>query len=319
MTERPQIVADLGGTNTRVAQAAGGQVVAGSLRRYANRDFDGLEAVLARYLDEVGLTAPSGLCVAAAGLVRDGATALTNLDWVVRTDRLAEATGVAAPILINDLQAQGHALPALPANALRRLFPAPRGSDDPEASRLVIGIGTGFNAVAVHDGGAVVPAGEAGHVSLPVADLDDLALARQLAAGSDGFASVEDALSGRGLGALDARVAGPLAAPRDAAAVMDALARGEERANRAVALFARLLGRVAGDLALIHLPYGGIYLAGGVARAVGPHLATGGFAEAFAAKGRMRGFMDQFPVWLIEDDFAALTGCAVRLAAQGRG
>ena len=314
MTDRPQIVADLGGTNTRVAQATGGQVLPGTLRRYANRDFPGLEAVLARYLAETGLQAPSGLCVAAAGLVRDGATALTNLDWVVRTDRLAQATGVDAPILINDLQAQGHALPSLPGDAVRLLIPAPRGSEAADATRLVIGIGTGLNAVAVHAGGAVVPAAEAGHITLPVSDAAGLALARHLAAGSDGFASAEDALSGRGLGALDAYIGGAQAAPRTAAAVMAALAEGEARAQQAMALFARLLGQVAGDLALIHLPYGGIYLAGGVARAVAPHLAPGGFAEDFVAKGRMRAFMDQFPLWVIEDDFAALTGCAVRLA-----
>ncbi|MFZ1726109.1 MAG: glucokinase, partial [Albidovulum sp.] len=77
--------------------------------------------------------------------------------------------------------------------------------------------------------------------------------------------------------------------------------------------FVRLLGAVAGDLALTHLPFGGIYLIGGVARAFAPYLEPFGFAEAFRDKGRFSGFMRDFPVTVIEDDFAALAGCAVYL------
>ncbi|HHS94429.1 MAG TPA: glucokinase, partial [Rhodobacterales bacterium] len=37
--------------------------------------------------------------------------------------------------------------------------------------------------------------------------------------------------------------------------------------------------------------------------------------EAMRDKGRFSGFMKNFPVFVIEDDFAALTGCAHHLAA----
>ena len=38
------------------------------------------------------------------------------------------------------------------------------------------------------------------------------------------------------------------------------------------------------------------------------------FAGAFRDKGRFSPLMAEFPVSIIEDDFAALTGCARRLA-----
>jgi glucokinase len=38
-----------------------------------------------------------------------------------------------------------------------------------------------------------------------------------------------------------------------------------------------------------------------------------GFAEAFRDKGRFAGFMANFGVGVIEDDYAALTGCAAYL------
>ena len=72
--------------------------------------------------------------------------------------------------------------------------------------------------------------------------------------------------------------------------------------------------RQAGNLALTHLPFGGIYLCGGVARAYSELFAPLGFAEAFRDKGRFAGFMCQFSVRIIEDDYAALTGSAVYLS-----
>jgi glucokinase len=75
----------------------------------------------------------------------------------------------------------------------------------------------------------------------------------------------------------------------------------------------RLLGTVVGNLSLIHLPFGGVWLIGGVARAFTPYMERFGFAEAFRDKGRFEAFMRDFSVSVIEDDYAALTGCAHHL------
>ena len=85
------------------------------------------------------------------------------------------------------------------------------------------------------------------------------------------------------------------------------------RADQIAALVAQVLGNVAGDLALVNLPFGGVYLIGGVSRALAPYLMQFGFAEAFSNKGRFGPFMAQFGVSVVEDDFAALTGCAQAL------
>jgi glucokinase len=64
----------------------------------------------------------------------------------------------------------------------------------------------------------------------------------------------------------------------------------------------------------VHLPFGGIYLIGGVARHFAPHLLRLGFQDAFYDKGRFSDFMEQFPVHLVDDDYAALTGSAAHLS-----
>ena len=84
-------------------------------------------------------------------------------------------------------------------------------------------------------------------------------------------------------------------------------------ATEAARVFTRILGTVCGNLSLIQLPFGGVYLVGGVARAFAPYLAQFGFAEAFRDKGRFAGFMGNFTVSVIEDDYAALTGSAAHL------
>ena len=75
-------------------------------------------------------------------------------------------------------------------------------------------------------------------------------------------------------------------------------------------VFIRILGTVAGNLSLVHLPFGGVFLVGGVARAMLPHLGQYGFTEAFRDKGRFAGFMGNIPVSILLDDYAALTGNA---------
>jgi glucokinase len=64
-----------------------------------------------------------------------------------------------------------------------------------------------------------------------------------------------------------------------------------------------------GNLALSHMATGGVFLIGGAARALAPHLAGLGLAEAFVAKGPYTEIMRAMPVTLITDDDAALVGC----------
>ncbi|SEM83178.1 glucokinase [Pseudorhodobacter antarcticus] len=307
------LVADIGGTNTRLALAKDRTLQQGTIQRFRNADFSGLESILRAYLDGLGGADCHGACVAVAGPVANGVATMTNLDWKIDGSVLARATGAATVAILNDLQAQGHALGHIDAANLAPVMGVPG-----DGTKLVIGVGTGFNAAPVHETpwGRIVAASECGHVNLPVRSAEDLALA-QFVAAAHGFPGVEDVLSGRGLERLFAFVAGQAGVPaeRSAAQIMDSLAteNGTGLASDTARLFVRLLGAVAGNLALTHLPFGGIYLCGGVVRAFAPRLAAMGFETAFRDKGRFGSFMQQFSVCVIEDDYAALTGCAVYL------
>ena len=53
-----------------------------------------------------------------AGPVRDGVGRLTNLAWTVDRAVVSEATGASTVAVLNDLQAQGHAVDHLTAEVL---------------------------------------------------------------------------------------------------------------------------------------------------------------------------------------------------------
>jgi glucokinase len=168
-----------------------------------------------------------------------------------------------------------------------------------------------MNAAPVHGTGAarIVAASECGHINMPIRNEEDFRLS-QFIAGSHGFAGVEDVLAGRGLERLYAFVTGKEAS---AAAIMAGLAEGEAGARDTARIYVRILGAELGNLALIHLPFGGLYLIGGVARAMMPYFGEMGLQTAFVDKGRFGPFMDNFQISVIEDDYAALTGCAAYL------
>lgn len=310
------MVADIGGTNTRVALAEGKSVLKDTIRKYRNADYPELETILKDYIRSQNDAACAGACVAVAGPVHNGVGELTNLSWRIDGNAIARATGAETIFLLNDLQAQGHALHHIAQINLRTVIRHPEAA--PGAARLVIGVGTGFNATPVYHTGRsryAAPA-EAGHANMPVRSDADLRLARYVDS-AHGFPSVEDVLSGRGLERIHSWLGHESGDPQeiDAASIMESLRRETSpRAEKAARIFARLLGSAAGNLALNTLPFGGIYLSGGVARAFAPYLQRFGFVEAFRDKGRFSDFMDNFGVSVIEDDFAALAGCAEHLS-----
>ncbi len=318
---QPSLLADIGGTNTRVALALDGIVQRETVTRYANAKYDSLPAILRTYLDAQGVATCAGACLAVAGPIRESVAEMTNLSWRITDKAVSEATGAGTVAFINDLQAQGHALDRLPATSFREIVKGP--AERRPGARLVIGLGTGFNAAPVHKTrhGTYVAPSECGHVTLPVRTETDLRLAHFVEK-EHGFAGVEDVLSGRGLVHLYgfcAAEAGVTDQP-DAAEIMRRIAEGkDEVAVRTGRMFLAFFGRVVGDLALIHLPFGGLYLIGGVARAFAPYFATHGFVEAFRDKGRFETFLGEFSVGVIEDDYAALEGCADHLQSRLAG
>lgn len=300
------LLTDVGGSRTRMGLATPDGLIPDTTRSHANVEFDGLPQLLGAYLESMHPCTVRALCAGVAGPVRGGTAQLTNHDWFIDNAELQAATGAEHVHLINDLQAQGYALDDLSPDSITTLISGTPA--DPDATRLVIGLGTGCNIAVVHriGGQLFVPPSESGHTSLPHATGQTGALIDHLTQ-SFPHGPIEAALSGPGLSRIHSFFSGNVLPPDQ---IIAAYEDGDPTATETLHFFARLFGTVAGNLALAHLPIGGIYLIGGTARAVAPYLIDLGFDETFTAKGPYTQIMQDIPIFLVQDDTAALRGCA---------
>lgn len=311
--EPPVVVADIGGTQCRLALARrqGKGVILERLQVMAAPWGDFADA-LRRYLAQAGCQRPAAIAVAAAGRVRRGGgrdrIELTNLQLRVEQETLARLTD-GGVWLANDLAAVAAALPLLGADEVAG-FGSPRVAG--RGVRLVIGVGTGFGAAALTDGDDRVVETEAGHVDLAAVSAPERAWWTRLA--PSGRLTVEQVLSGPGLLRLHAAVSGQPCP--DLKAWRARLEADDPAARETLAVFSGWLGRVAGNFVLGFGAWGGVYLTGGVVAGLGDALDAGAFRRGFEDKAPFSTDLAAVPVHRILHPYPALAGMA-RLAQPG--
>ncbi|NQZ33777.1 MAG: glucokinase [Oceanospirillaceae bacterium] len=320
--QRFSIVADVGGTNTRIALTKASLIQQATVQHFANDKFDSFEQLLHCYLKSQQVITCESACIAIATAVNGSSVRLTNRDWLIDKDSIAKISGAKRVKLINDYEALALSLNDIPAAQLTSLVNVRevQSSLHTSTNKIVLGAGTGFNAAQLISGPmnikSQINCAECGHMTLPITNLQELKL-RDYLASRHGRASVERVLSGRGLVQLYQWLCSEKKLPaRDLSAAQiaeSACADDDPVTRESAALFCRFFARVAGDLALAYLPYGGIYLSGGVTRGLAPMLREAAFMAEFTAKGRQSQLMQSFNIQLITSDNTALIGCAAAL------
>jgi glucokinase len=86
--------------------------------------------------------------------------------------------------------------------------------------------------------------------------------------------------------------------------------------QEALAVFCRIYGAEAGNMALKCLPYGGVYLAGGIAPKILPMLQKDFFMQRFLNKGRYRNILKKIPVRACLNPEAGLLGAHEKALAM---
>lgn len=315
MSFTPALLADIGGTNTRLALLTpeGAQVHVQSLR---NGDFRSLATLLYHYLSALPPeTRPERAALAVACPVHGDEVQLTNLNWTFSVAELGAHLALAPLHVINDFTAVALAVP--------RLQPGdwvPIGGGTPVAGApigvLGPGTGLGVSGLVPSGGGWVALAGEGGHATLAAATAAEAEILDALRQ-RYGHVSAERALSGSGLVDLYRHFAAAPAPIADPAQVTDlALRGGDASARRALDFFFSFLGNVAGNLALTLGARGGVYLAGGILPRMAEALAASAFRERFVAKGRFRAYLEAIPTRLILAPCPAFKGLAACLEQQ---
>jgi glucokinase len=331
------IAADIGGTKTHVALLDSPKDVADASRKgvfvasekYPSSQYPGLSAILSDFMRRFDVAPRSidRVCAGIAGPVVEGRVETPNLPWDVDAAELRASLGVRAVTLMNDLEATAERAATLSGddvfvlNAGRR----PAGA---LTNGAVIAAGTGLGMAVLHPiGGAWWPvASEGGHVDLAPKNELEMDLLRFLLR-RHRRVSVERVVAGPGLHSLyefflergDHTPSSEVLAQvrttgADAPAIVSeaALAGRCPVASSALDLFVGFYGAAAGNLGLMAVSTGGMFVGGGIAPKILERLKSGLFMQAFTFKGRLSPLLEAMPVYVILDPDAALHGAARR-------
>ncbi|WP_425045537.1 glucokinase [Primorskyibacter sp. S87] len=290
-----RLVADVGGTNSRIGLAGNGVLIAATVRSYRNDDHADFFSVADAFLSETGPLTIDEIAVAVAGPVSEGTARLTNRDWRFDETALSSRLKADRVCLLNDLNALGYATPFLDPGRLDTVFmtDAPHRAS---GQALIVGIGTGFNVSPVVNTAGQVRClnAELGHAPLP-SDIAEI-LTDQFGAAAADFRTVEEVFSGRGYAALSGLHG-------------DTSVAGNTTDKGFQSFYTKLLGTLARSLMLTFLPSSGIFFAGGVARSLLDTPARDRFVDVYSLPFDLNN-LQPAPVFLIRDDAAALLGCA---------
>jgi glucokinase len=299
------LVADIGGTTCRFA-VVGANGRPERIMRFPNRDVPDITAAIGRYLRDADVRPRAGVLAIAAPVDGDE-IALTNCAWRVRVSALKTQLGFSDLFAINDFAAVAWSLLGLEAAEVRAIG-LPRECQ--HGVRVACGPGTGLGVAALipQNGAWRVLASEGGHVSFGPASDDEEPVFQRLRAATDSV-SAETVLSGPGLARLH-RALHPDAVPLTSEDIIGR-ARGGDSATRAtVRMFVRLLGRYAGDVALM-FKAAGVYLAGGVGEGIASLIDGQDFRRAFEAHRPYERLLAGIPTFVITERTPGLIGCAV--------
>ncbi len=316
----PWLVADIGGTNARLAWVGrpGGPIE--HVQTLAVADHATPGDAIRTYLTGLARAhggswpAPRRAAMAVATAVGQDDIAFTNSHWRFSCTGLQAELGLDSLQVLNDFEALALSLPRLAPDQLRAMgqLPSARGT------LAVIGPGTGLGVggvVPTRHGWIALP-GEGGHMTLAPADDFESDLLRQVR-GEFPHVSAERLLSGIGLPTLHQGVAAVLGVPApvlSTQAIVDAGLKGDDAVcSRTVDQFCALLGGFAGNVALTLGARGGVYIGGGIVPRLGERFFQSQFRERFEAKGRFQDYLAAIPTALITDTLAALTGAALAI------
>jgi len=320
-----RLVGDVGGTNARFALLdEDGKLNASSTLR--TDDFPSLAEAMRTYLAEHDLEQVAAAAVAVATPVVGDSVKLTNNHWSFSIEKTRVELAIQRLHVVNDFTALALSVPHLPEGELTKIGGGEAVTDHTMA---VIGPGTGLGVSGLIPCGSHWTAlqGEGGHVSLGVRTPREYAVYEHLTKRFR-HVSAERFLSGPGLvnitnalreiDGLPAHEYSPADVTLWGMESFEHATSGNDKTlppehagcEEALQIFCQILGSCAGNLVLTLGAEGGVYIGGGVVPRLGEFFVQSDFRREFEAKGRMQGYLEKVPSYVIHSPYPALIGAA---------
>lgn len=323
------LACDIGGTNSRF------RIIERSLTtdhrreidtyKYPNKDYNSIVEVFEKLFEDK--TEEVKVCaLAIAGANVDRKVRVTNIPhWPeVDAEQLKEQFHFDKLYLLNDFEANGYGAANLDTSNSEKCVCLNTGRKIENAPMVIVGPGTGLGAAIMTynttEGNYNVHPGEGGHIEWPVTTEEELRL-RQYAL--NWFRerenlelkrlSTERVTAGPALpllfgffrqeypdleSSLIEKFDNNTIEPND---ILEGMRNGDPICQKVVHQFVRNLAVITGDLAMITLCYGGIFLCGGVGQALREHFTDEEchFKSTISNKGRMSQRISEIPIHLI--------------------
>jgi len=322
------LIADIGGTNIRIAQAISCEVSndkdieISNIETYQCQQFSSLAEVLAHYIEGKALNSSViNACFAIACPVDNDLISMTNLPWQFSQKDLQQTLKLNTLNFINDYTAIAMAIPLLSDKQKVKIG---GGSSIKGKPISVCGPGTGLgvaNLIPISISGNEqwhCVSGEGGHIDFaPINDIEQQV--KDFIHKMKMRVSYEQLLSGYGLEQVYQALLF-INEAKETSSFKDKLS-AKEITNKARAgtcatceqtltLFCNVLGSFAGDLALIMNSQGGVYIAGGIVPRFIDYLKGSDFRIRFETKGRLSSITEQAPTYVITEEQPGLLGAA---------
>jgi glucokinase len=324
------VAGDVGGTKVHLALYGFEQGRLAHVRdeKFPAHEFDGLEAIVRRFISESGNPEVTAACFGVPGPVRGGRLRLTNLPWVLDSRELSTNLKIAHVFLINDLEANGYGIPELSADQLATLNV---GDTSAVGNRAVVSAGTGLGeGILIWNGKTHIPMpSEGGHTDFGARNPMEADLLVHLMKKLSGRVSYERVVSGPGIYNIytflrdekkmeePAWLADRMKTEDPNAVIGEVGESGKsELCAKTLEMFVASYGAEAGNMVLKALAIGGMYLGGGIAPKILTTMKNGVFMKAFTDKGRLSELCIHTPVHVILESRAALLGAAAYAEAR---
>lgn len=317
---------DIGGTKSALALCSlidKSALGIEALETFDSRDFQSLEDMVRRWKSLYPQKKFDAVGAGVAGPVINGNVHLTNLGWNINSTDVSKSVGTPFKVC-NDLTAHAWGILSLPSSSLKILNTGSRRSG-PKAL-IAAGTGLGESIISFHDNTYRPLGGEGGHSSFSPCTERELRLLSYLRNKHPGHVSWERILGGsegfRNLAEFlvhDTKRQFPsylLEQKKDwGLSITEAAHHGDTFATELLQFYAELYGREAGNLALKCLPFGGLYIGGGIAPKLLPWIETH-FMNGYLDKGRFADILREIPVSIVLDSLTGLKGAALQFGLE---
>lgn len=327
------LAGDIGGTKTTLVlfRESGAALTSAFRSQLRTKDFASPVSLVQHFLSQAPAEAlAAGVAAAAfgcAGTVVGDRVVTNNLPWTVVIGPLAECLGLAAnrTLLLNDLVATASSLPFLSAEDLLLLNQA---GPQAQAPKALIAAGTGLGeALLFWDGTRyrIFPS-EASLTDFAPRNDRELLLVHSLRQRMPRVCS-EEVVSGRGFRAIHQIIfPGVQHAWFDDPAVDPASTITRQALENAcpacvetLQIWTEAYAAEAGNMALRVLPFGGVYVAGGIALKILPKMKDGTFVRVFSDKAKLSKELARIPIYLVLNEDAPVLGAAHEALALLQG